>query len=515
MTGALRERIDGRLPRRWRTPASAAFGLGLLAALALPPFYLLPLLWLAVPGLLRLLTNAGCWRRAIWIGFCFGFGFNLLGLFWVTEPLLITIDQFWWAIPFAAPGLAAAVAGYMLIPALLVYRLKPGFSLVLVFAGIMVLMNLAQQFLLTGFPWNYWGADWAIPGRLGTVMIQPAAVIGMHGLTLLTIILAGLPLCGRRGWAGTALVLVLWAGFGLARVAGGPAAERRLTVAMIQPDFAVPGSFTQAALEARWRRDLEMTQQAMQQAGPGPKAIIWPETASPALLQSDAQARAAIAAITGDAPVLAGSFRFTKTGQVRNSLVVVRGAGPVPAYYDKWKLVPFGEYTPSIIPFKITPGSGFTPGPGPRTLHVKGIPPFGPLICYESIFSGEIVDRSDRPAWLVNISDNAWFGDTTGPRQDFATTRLRAVEEGLPLVVDTNSGISAFIGPHGAVHAQLGLDQRGILVHKLQVALPPTIFGRLGLRLDLILSVLSIILGFARPGFAYFSGYRHKKLSLS
>jgi apolipoprotein N-acyltransferase len=515
MIGALRERLAPRLPRWLRTPAWASFGLGLLAALALPPFYLLPLLWLAVPGLLRLLTAAGSWRRALWIGFCFGFGFNLLGLFWVTEPMLITIDQFWWAIPFAAPGLAAAVAGYMLIPALLIYRLKPGFGLVLVFAGIMVLMNLAQQFLFTGFPWNYWGTDWAIPGRLGTVMIQPAAMIGMHGLTLLTIILAGLPLCGRRGWAGAALLLALWVGFGLARTASGPAAERSLTIAMIQPNFAVPGGFSQAALQARWRRDLEMTQQAMQQAGPGPKAIIWPETASPALLQSDAQARAAIAAIAGDTPVLAGSFRFTKSGQLRNSLVVVRGAGPAPAYYDKWKLVPFGEYTPSIIPFKITPGSGFTPGPGPRTLHVKGIPPVGPLICYESIFSGEIVDRTDRPAWLVNISDNAWFGDTTGPRQDFATTRLRAVEEGLPLVVDTNSGISAFIGPHGTVHAQLGLDRRGILVHKLQVALPPTIFGRFGLWLDLILSLASIISGFAWLKLACFLGQNHKKLSLS
>ncbi|HQT89170.1 MAG TPA: apolipoprotein N-acyltransferase [Acidiphilium sp.] len=507
--------LRARIPQRLRSPAWAAFGFGLLAALALPPFYGLPLLWLVVPGLLRLLTGASSWRQALWRGFCFGFGFNLLGLFWVTEPMLITIDQFWWAIPFAAPGLAAAVALYMLIPALLVYRLKPGFGLVLVFAGIMVLMNLAQQFLFTGFPWNYWGTDWAIPGRIGTVMIQPAALIGMHGLTLLTIILAGLPLCGPRGWAGAAVLLMAWTGFGLARVAGGPAAERNLTIAMIQPDFAVPGSFTPAALQARWQRDLQMTQQAMLAAGPGPKAIIWPETASPALLQTDVQARAAIASITGDTPVFAGSFRFTKGGHARNSLVVVRGAGPIAGYYDKWKLVPFGEYTPAIIPFKITPGGGFTPGPGPRTLHVPGIPPVGPLICYESIFSGEIIDRTDRPDWLVNISDNAWFGDTTGPRQDFATTRLRAVEEGLPLIVDTNSGVSAFIGPHGTVQAQLGLDQHGILVHKLQVALPTTIFGRFGLTLDWTLSALSIIFGFIVVGFERFLRQRQNKLILS
>ncbi|MHB1549533.1 MAG: nitrilase-related carbon-nitrogen hydrolase, partial [Acidimicrobiales bacterium] len=134
-------------------------------------------------------------------------------------------------------------------------------------------------------------------------------------------------------------------------------------------------------------------------------------------------------------------------------------------------------------------------GPGPRTLHVPGIPPVGPLICYESIFSGEIIDKSDRSAWLLNISDNAWFGDTTGPRQDFATTRLRAVEEGLPLVIDTNSGISAVIGPHGRVVAKLGLDRRGILTHRLPVALLVTPYGRFGLTMAGILSFYCVVSG--------------------
>ncbi len=500
MSTLTQRRWTATLPARLNTDPWRAFGLGLLAALALPPFYLLPLLWLVVPGLLRSLARAGSWRRAIWIGWCFGFGFNLLGLFWVTEPILIMAQQFWWAVPIAAPGLAAATACYFMLPAVAVYWIRPfrnhaaAAAMVLMFAGVMVMANLAQQFLFTGFPWNFWGADWAIPGEIGVIMMQPAAWGGIFLLTLLTCLAAGLPLLGRRGWIASAILMFCWVTFGLVRTAAGPAPDRDLTVAMIQPRFAVPGSFTRPALEARWQRDLHMTQQAMQQAGPGRKVIVWPETASPALLQSDASARAAIAAITGTTPVLAGSFRYGRTGKVYNSLIAVDGPGPAVAWYDKWKLVPFGEYTPAIIPFKITPGGGFAPGPGPRTLHVPGIPAVGPLICYESIFSGEIVDKADRPGWLLNISDNAWFGDSTGPHQNFATTRLRAVEEGLPLVVDTNSGISAVIGPHGRILARLGLDRRGLLVHKLPVALPSTPYAKFGLTIAGIIAFYSVAL---------------------
>ncbi|MCU4159774.1 apolipoprotein N-acyltransferase [Acidiphilium sp. AL] len=496
----LLERWAARVPAPLKSGPWRAFGLGLLAALALPPFFLLPLLWIVVPGLLRLLARAGGWRRAIWLGWCFGFGFNLLGLFWVTEPMLIMARQFWWAVPFAAPGLAAAVACYMMLPAAASYWIRPvtalsRLAMIFLFAGALAMANLAQQFLFTGFPWNYWGADWALPGIAGVVMMQPASVGGIYLLTLLTAIVAGLPLLGPRGWAAAGAVLAVWAGFGVWRTDAGPAPDHNLTVAMIQPDFAVPGSFTRPALIARWHRDLAMTQQALQAAGAGPKVVVWPETASPALLQTDASARGAIASVAGNTPVLAGSFRYARDGRPRNSLVAIEGAGPAVAWYDKWKLVPFGEYTPKWIPLKITPGGGFSPGPGPRTIHVKGIPPVGPLICYESIFSGEIVDKSDRPAWLLNISDNAWFGDTTGPRQDFATTRLRAVEEGLPLVIDTNSGISAVIGPHGRVVAKLGLDRRGVLAHRLPVALPVTPYGRFGLTMAGILSLYCVVLG--------------------
>ena len=159
---------------------------------------------------------------------------------------------------------------------------------------------------------------------------------------------------------------------------------------------------------------------------------------------------------------------------------------------------PSANTCPKFIPVKIIPdilGGGFTPGPGPRTLHVSGLPPFGPLICYEDVFTGQIVDERDRPAWLVNITDDAWFGDTAGPRQHFVNARLRAVEEGLPLARDANSGITAVFNAFGQVQASLPLDGQGVLVTPLPGALPKTIYARLGLELPALLAFLSMIAG--------------------
>ncbi len=492
-----RLRLPAGIPDFWRGDAARALFLGALAALSLPPLFILPALWIAVPGLLRLLARSFTLKRAALLGWCFGFGFNLVGLFWVTEPMLLTARQFWWAVPIADPGLSAAVACYMIIPALVVCRLRPGLPMALLFSGALVIANLAQQFLFTGFPWNFWGADWALPGRAGTVMMQPAALIGIHGLTLLTALIASLPILGRRGWYGVGAIFACWIGFGFYRVARPALPAPDFTVALIQPQYRVPEDWRRPAVLARWQRELALTKQAIAAAGPGRKAVIWPESASPFMLQTDGPARAALAAVAGDVPVIAGAIRYAADGTPRNALEVVQGPGPVAAVYDKWKLVPFGEYTPHWIPLKVTPNGGFAPGPGPRTLVVPGIPKFGPLICYESIFSGEILDRLDRPDWLVNITDNAWFGDSTGPWQDFATTRLRAVEEGLPLVVDANSGMSAVINAYGQVVAWLGLDQRGVLVHQLPPRLPPTVYSRFGLTIDGVLALYVLAIGLA------------------
>jgi len=472
-----------------------AFLWGLAAALALPPLHLLPVLLFSVPALLNLLEAAGIWRRAALIGWLYGFGLALAGLYWITEPILTEAADFWWLVPFAAPLLAFAVAFYTVIPALAAYWIRrPGLGRLLVFAGAWVLSNLLQQFAFTGFPWNYWGTDWTIPGPLGDVFIQPAALAGVHGLTLATVILAGLPLLRRRGFVLLIAAVALWAGFGVARLQT-KVAPTGIKLALVQPDFPVPGSYDRPSLIAHWQRLLAMSAAGI---AAGANAIIWPEAASPWLLASDVNARQQLAAVTGTTPVLAGAFHIVSDTDARNSLVVTAGPGPALAVYDKWKLVPFGEYMPEWIPVKIIPdqlGTGFTPGPGPRTITIPGLPPFGPLICYEDVFSGEILPKGERPDWLVVITDDAWFGDSSGPRQHFENARLRAAEEGLPLARDANSGTSAVFNAFGHLEAALPLDGQGVLVQTLPGHLPPTLYARLGLTFPVILSVLSIVIG--------------------
>jgi apolipoprotein N-acyltransferase len=484
-------REDGLLRRLRRlaiTAPARAFLWGLASALALPPVHLLPVLLLSVPAFLKLIGEAKNWKQVAWTGWLFGFGLNVAGLYWITEPILTEAATFWWLVPFAAPLLAFAVAFYSIIPALAAYAVRPGLARLLVFAGAWVISDLIRQFAFSGFPWNLWGTDWAVPGEVGDVFIQLASLIGVHGMTLVTLLIAGTPLFGKRGLVAALAGLAAWGGFGIFHLET-KVQPTGVTLALVQPNFPVPGLYDRASLLARWQQI-----EAMSQAGlrAGATAVVWPEAASPWLLDSDPAARQQLAAVTGTAPILAGSLREVTETDIRNSLVVT--AGPVPAFaiYDKWKLVPFGEYTPAWIPVKITPGGGFSPGQGPKTLRVSGLPPFGPLICYEAIFTGQIVNEKDRPAWLVNVTDDAWFGNSAGPRQHFADARLRAVEEGLPLARDANSGISAMIDAFGRVTASLPLGGEGVLVAGLPGNLPPTPYSRFGLAIPLLLAIVAI-----------------------
>jgi apolipoprotein N-acyltransferase len=232
--------------------------------------------------------------------------------------------------------------------------------------------------------------------------------------------------------------------------------------------------------------------------------IVWPETASPVFpLDQIAPARDAIIAAAGLGPnrpgaALVGSVGFAASGRPRNSLVAFGPDGIVRDTYDKWHLVPFGEFQPDWfpLPIQVVPGGGFAPGSGPKTFHLAGVPPVGPMICYEAIYSGEMVDEADRPAWLVNVTNDAWFGNSSGPRQHLAQVRMRAVEEGLPLLRAANTGISAAFDAFGHEMARLGLGKTGYLVVSLPPALPRTLFARGGLAIPGALAVLALALGF-------------------
>jgi apolipoprotein N-acyltransferase len=271
---------------------------------------------------------------------------------------------------------------------------------------------------------------------------------------------------------------------------------------LVQGNIAEGQKWDRALVDGIFERYLRLTREGLARAGNGPAVVVWPETASPFLLQQDAAARQAIMATTSGTPAMVGAVRYGADGKPRNSLFALIDPGTVAGIYDKWHLVPFGEYQPDWFPLgiQVVPGGGFARGPGPRTLHVPGVPPVGPLICYEAIFPGQVVEEDDRPTWLVNVTNDAWFGDSSGPRQHLQAARMRAVEEGLPLLRAANTGITAAFNAKGQELAQIPRAIADTLVVPLPPALPPTLFSRFGLTIPFLLSAIVMALGLLAPG---------------
>ena len=471
-----------------------ALGLGLVSAVALPPIHALPVLWLAFPGLVFLLRRQRSWVAAGVIGFCFGLGHHIAGLYWITEAILIEATTFGWLVPLGVPLLAALLALFIVVPCVIAHFAAPtGRSLVL--AGAWVLAELARQMVLSGFPWNPLGSVWAMPGLAGDAMIQPASWVGVHGLTLATLMVSFAPLVGRRGMVMAGVTLAVWGGFGLARLAPNPMASQPISIVLVQGNIAQDGKWERERALRNFNRYLDLTRDGVAEARGARTVTIWPETASPFLIDRDPDARAAVVAAAGG-PAFIGSLRFDAARRPYNSLMALDIPGSIGAVYDKWHLVPFGEYQPGWFPLPIAfvSGEGFGRGSGPQTWRLPGIPAVGPLICYEAIFPGEGV-AADRPEWLINVTNDAWFGNSTGPRQHLAAARMRAVEEGLPLMRAANTGISAGFDAYGRELGRLGMNQAGSLVLVLPGALAPTPAARGRLLIPLGLALGSLATG--------------------
>ena len=479
----------------------AAFGFGALSALALPPLHLIPLLFIAIPGLISLLDNAtpkSAFRR----GFCFAFGHHLLGLYWITEAILFEAARFWWLVPLAVPALSLVLANFIAVPCWLSAKVKPGFGRVLVLCGAWTLAFLAQQFVATGFPWNPFGSVWAIPGPLGDLALQPVSMIGAPGLSLLTLLLAATPALGRRAVALGFAMLAMVMGWSAGHLTEPASPDPGLTVVLVQGNIIQGQKGNRAAAVGIFDRHLALTTTGVEQAQGGPDdggqrtVVVWPETASPFLIDRDENARAAVAEAAAG-PAFIGAIRFDQNDKPRNSLIGVYGPGPVAGEYDKSHLVPFGEYIPDWLPLpvKILPGVGLAGGDGPKTLRLPGVPPAGALICYEAAFPGAVVDETDRPAWMVNVTNDSWFGNSSGPRQHLAAVRMRAVEEGLPIMRAANSGITAGFDAHGRELGRLEMGEQGVLLIRLPGFLPPTMFARFGLWIPFALALAVTLAG--------------------
>ena len=447
----------------------------------------IPILLLTIPGLLALIDGAPTRRRAAQRGWWFGFGLNLLGLYWLTEPLLIEVARFWWVVPFAAPMMASVMALFVAGPAAVARMFPSGWRRCVALAASWTLSDIGRQFIATGFPWNPWGSVWAISGGVGDIFLQPAAWVGVYGLGLATLLLAATPVLSWRWRFGGLALLVLWIVSGAARLAAPPPPSSGVTALLVQGNVAQGQKLNRDFAASILRRYVELTAKA----SAGASFVVWPETAVPFLIEQEPVVRERIAQAAGGGVSLVGGVRFGSDDRPRNSLFVLLADGTIADVYDKWHLVPFGEYQPDWLPLpiQVVPGGGFEKGVGPRTINLLRLPSFGPLICYEAIFGSQIVAGKDRPAWLVNVTNDAWFGNSSGPRQHLAAARMRAVEEGLPLLRAANTGISAAFDAYGREMGRLDLNIAGTLRVTLPGFIPPTLYARFGLLIPIFLSI--------------------------
>jgi apolipoprotein N-acyltransferase len=386
-------------------------------------------------------------------------------------------------------GLALFFAGAGML-CMLAWR--PGIQRIFVFALAVFVAEWLRGHILTGFPWNIPGYGWAA----STAVLQSASVIGAYGLSLLTLLLgASFALLagetGTRGrWlpAGLAILFVsLWGAGELRLLSATDATVAKVHLRLVQPDTPQTEKFQNEYLVRNWRRLIDLSNAPAQVA---PTHIIWPEAPAPFAITAVQGAMTEIAQLTGDGRVLlTGDVRVERPlGQLQhvyNSFDIFGPHGNLLNTYDKFHLVPFGEYVPLAPALKaigiteIAADTGFSSGPGPRTLTVPGAPLVGPLICYEVIFP-RAVTGEPRPEWLVNVTDDSWFGPNAGPMQHLLIARVRAIEEGLPIARAANTGISAVIDPYGRIRATLALGLRGVVDSELPVALSETPFARYG-----------------------------------
>jgi apolipoprotein N-acyltransferase len=499
-------------------PLLVAPVLGGLAACGFEPLALWPLTMLALAGLMALVAAAPTWHRAALTGWLFGIGHFSIGNTWIATAFTYQAEMPTWLGGIAVVLLALYLAVYPLLASLAAWWLtrRSLIAFVLAFAGCWAVAEWLRGWVFTGFAWNPLAMVTLGPfDRPGLAALSPW--LGTYGLSALVVLLSGLWLAAirrpRADWRTLAFVTVPVAAF-LAPIHGtGEPGTLRYT--LVQPDIRQEDLDDPAQYENQFVKTARLTLPR----DPGEQRIVlWPESGVPDYLREGypayfdrsttyaadpVAARRRIAAVAGpNSLVLTGAVDLvmdrSEVRGARNAVTVIDGAGRIRAGYAKAHLVPYGEYLPMrwlLEPIglsRLVPGAlDFLPGPGPRTLDLGAWGEVGVQICYEIVFPGEVVDPAHRPDYIFNPSNDGWFG-SWGPPQHLAQARLRAIEEGLPVLRATTTGISAVIDADGVVRQHIPRHRPGRLDGYVPPARPATWFARLGNGLALAWALLLI-----------------------
>lgn len=437
--------------------------------------HLFPLLFVSISLLLLLIQTSPTPGQAFRRGYSFGFAFFSFGLSWIGNAVLIdkTFLMALYPVVFVACGVFFGL--FVAVPVWLSRRFDKPVSVYLAFCALMVVFEWIRSFLLTGFPWNLWGSVFAFH----TAMLQMSAFGGTYLLSLLALLICGAPFLwlaesNKKNALATVLIsslsLVFMYVVGSARLNGEQNTPSSTIVRFVQPSIPQTLKWNADSLQRNFDAYVELSKQKPLY---GIKAVLWGETASPFPLDFDeAHNDKARQAIPENGYLITGQIRYYSRGgrpRVSNSVIILDDKGSPSAYYDKSHLVPFGEYVPlrSLLPGWLRPLANtvgtFTPGAGPQNISLSGLPDLGVAICYEAIFPHQIIDQTDRPQWLINPTNDGWYGNSFGPYQHFVAARLRAVEEGVTVARIANNGISALISPFGTILGRINLNETGIL----------------------------------------------------
>jgi apolipoprotein N-acyltransferase len=507
----------------WRR-ALVGLAAGAFSALAMAPFDAWPALFLTFPVLVWLVDGAATGRlggvlSAAIAGWWFGFGYHLAGLYWIGYAFLVDAKTFGWLLPFAVAGLPAFMACYSALGLALARLVWPrGPARILALAVALTVAEWLRGHLFTGFPWNVYG--YALTGPL--MLAQGAALIGIWGLTFVAVAVFSSPAVftddrtdTRRPWLPLAVglvVLAALAGYGAFRLSRTPTTfVDGVRLRIMQPNLQQDEKFNYGAKQRVMRHYLELSDRSTGPQSSGVRDIthlIWPESAFPFLLTREPDALAQIAALLPPGTVLiTGAVRApevppgAKVERAYNSIYVIDHDGSILSVYDKVHLVPFGEYLPfqdfleslGLMQLTKLPG-GFIAGDRRRAMNVPRAPRMLPFICYEIIFPGEAMPSEEaRPGWIVNLTNDGWFGISTGPYQHLQQARVRAIELGLPLVRAANTGISAVIDPAGRIVKSLPLGTEGVMDVSLPRRTGVPLYSRTGDAAVTFLLMIAII----------------------